>query len=239
MNKFFDNNFPGKLFIVEGIDGSGKSTQLKLLHQWLQNEGYGVFYSEWNSSPLVKNATKRGKAKQILTPTTFSLIHATDFADRIEREIIPPLKSGAIVLADRYMYTAFARDVARGIDPVWVRKLYEFAVIPSIAFYFKVPLNVALDRILSSRAQIKYYEAGMDLGLNPNVKESFKLFQEKILNEYEKMVEEFGLTVIDANLPINEQQKKVREIVLKKVKELKKFPKTYSAVTHSTAHSVK
>src|SRR3989338_3403027 len=228
MKKYSNFEYPGKLFIVEGIDGSGKSTQLKLLHQWLQNEGYGVFFSEWNSSPLVKTTTRRGKTKQILTPTTFSLIHTTDFADRIESEIIPPLKAGAIVLADRYIYTAFARDAARGVDPKWVRKLYEFAVKPTITFYFKVPLNVALDRILSSRAQIKHYEAGMDLNLSNDIKESFKIFQGKILDEYEKMIEEFGLTVIDATLPINDQQKKVREIVMKKIKELKKFPKPYS-----------
>ena len=228
MKTHANTEFPGKLFTVEGIDGSGKSTQLKLLHQWLQNEGYGVFFSAWNSSPLVKTTTRRGKNRQILTPTTFSLIHATDFADRIEREIIPPLKSGAIVLADRYIYTAFARDVARGVDPTWVRKLYEFAMKPTIAIYFKVPLSVALDRILSSRAEIKYYEAGMDIGLSADIKESFKLFQEKILIEYEKMIEEFGLTVIDATLSINDQQKKVREIVLKKIKELKKFPKPFN-----------
>lgn len=234
MEKYNKNEYPGKLFTVEGIDGSGKSTQLLLLHQWLQNEGYGVFLSEWNSSPLVKNTTRRGKTKQILTPTTFSLIHATDFADRIEREIIPPLKAGAIVLADRYSYTAFARDVARGVNPNWVRKLYDFAVKPTIAFYFKVPLEVAMERILSSRTQIKYYEAGMDLGLSQDIKESFKLFQGKILIEYEKMIQEFDLTVVDATLPINEQQKKVREIVVKKIKELKKFPKPFNYLSRIT-----
>ena len=236
MEEYFKSEFSGKLFTVEGIDGSGKSTQLSLLHQWLQNEGYGVFFSEWNSSTLVKSTTRRGKIKQLLTPTTFSLIHATDFADRIEREIIPPLKASAIVLADRYIYTAFARDVARGIEPSWVRKLYKFAVKPTVAFYFKVPLNIALDRILSSRAQIKYYEAGMDLGLSHDIKESFRLFQEKILIEYEKMIHEFGLTVIDATLPINDQQKKVREIVLRKIKELKKFPKPFSYYAQFAKH---
>ena len=110
------HRYPGRLFIVEGVDGSGKSTQIALLRQWLISEGYTVFFSEWNSSPLVKKTTSRGKKKQLLTPTSFSLIHATDFADRTEHDIIPPLKAGAIVLADRYIYTAFARDVARKVD---------------------------------------------------------------------------------------------------------------------------
>nr|MBA3320606.1 thymidylate kinase [Pyrinomonadaceae bacterium] len=108
------HNFPGKLFVVEGTDGSGKSTQLALLHQWLKAEGYPIFFSEWNSSPLVKDTTRRAKKRRLLTPATFSLLHATDFADRTEHDIIPPLKAGAIVLADRYIYTAFARDVTRG-----------------------------------------------------------------------------------------------------------------------------
>ena len=225
MSNYFNYDFPGKLFTVEGIDGSGKSTQISLLYQWLKNEGYGAFFSEWNSSPLVKTTTKRGKDKQILTPTTFSLVHATDFADRIEREIIPPLKAGAIVLADRYIYTAFARDISRGVNPQWVKNLYAFAVKPTVTFYFKVPLDVALERILTGRSVIKYYEAGMDLNLTLDIKESFKLFQQKILSEYEKMISEYNLTVIDATLPINVQQKKVRDIVLKHIKDVKKFPK--------------
>ena len=113
MISYGKHRFPGKLFVVEGTDGSGKSTQLALLHQWLKVEGYPVFFSEWNSSPLVKDTTRRAKKRRLFTPTTFSLLHATDFADRTERDIIPPLKAGAIVLADRYIYTAFARDVAR------------------------------------------------------------------------------------------------------------------------------
>src|SRR6185503_18487483 len=121
------HSYPGRLFIVEGIDGSGKSTQLALLAQWLRGEGYPVVYSEWNSSPIVRNTTRRAKRKHLLTPLTFSLIHATDFSDRVEREIIPALKAGAIVLADRYVYTAFARDVVRGVSQTWARSLYRFA----------------------------------------------------------------------------------------------------------------
>ena len=119
MKRYGEHRFPGRLFVVEGIDGSGKSTQLMLLHQWLKSEGYGVVFSEWNSSLVVKDTTKRGKKKKLLTPQTFSLIHATDFADRMERNIIPLLKAGAIVFCDRYIYTAFARDTARGLDPAW------------------------------------------------------------------------------------------------------------------------
>lgn len=207
------HQYPGRLFIVEGVDGSGKSTQIALLRQWLISEGYTVFFSEWNSSPLVKETTSKGKKKQLLTPTTFSLIHATDFADRTEHDIIPPLKAGAIVLADRYIYTAFARDVARNVDREWVRELYQFAVKPTMAFYYRVPLEISLSRILTGRTELKYYEAGMDLGLSSNPHESFKLFQQRIVNEYESMVDEFGLTVMDATLPIPEQQRRMRKLV--------------------------
>jgi dTMP kinase len=212
---------PGMLIVVEGIDGSGKSTQIHLLHRWLMSERYGVFFSEWNSSPLVKGTTRFGKKRKALTPTTFSLIHATDFADRTERQIVPALKAGAIVLADRYVYTAFARDVARGVSPTWVRNLYDFSVKPDIAFYFRVPLEVSLERILTGRARLKYYEAGMDLGLSPDIRESFKLFQERIMQQYDRMVDEFGLVVIDGTRSIEEQQAEVRKIVAKRLKNLK------------------
>ncbi len=208
-----NSEFPGKLFVVEGIDGSGKSTQISLLHKWLMSQGYSVFFSEWNSSELVKRTTSRGKRKHLLTPTTFSLIHATDFADRTEQNIIPPLKAGAVVLADRYIYTAFARDVARGCHREWVRELYSFAVQPTVGFYFHVPLDVALDRILTGRPELKWYEAGMDLGLSDDPYECFKLFQTRILAEYQALVAEYNLHVIDATLPIVQQQEQVREVV--------------------------
>jgi dTMP kinase len=223
MKHYGEHRFSGKLFVVEGIDGSGKSTQLVLLHQWLQAEGYGVVFSEWNSSPLVKETTRRGKKKQMLTPSTFSLIHATDFADRMEHNIIPLLKAGAIVLCDRYIYTAFARDVVRGMDPKWVRSLYSFAVKPTVAFYFRVPLDVAMRRILDGRAALKYYEAGLDLQLSEDPEESFGLFQGRILKEYEKMVPEFEITVVDATLPIEVQQAQMRQIVKAKLAQAKRL----------------
>jgi len=213
MKMYGKHRLPGRLFIVEGIDGSGKSTQLMLLQKWLVSEGYVTSFSEWNSSPLVREVTRRGKKKQMLTPMTFSLIHATDFADRTEHGIIPPLKAGAVVLADRYIYTAFARDVVRGVSPKWVRDLYAFAVKPTVAFYFRTPLDVAMKRILGGRDAIKFYEAGMDIGLSEDIEESFRLFQARIIDEYEKMVDEFGLVVIDATRSIEEQQTEVRKIV--------------------------
>ena len=208
-----NHKYPVRLIVVEGIDGSGKSTQLNLLSTFLESEGYDVSYTEWNSSPLVKDTTKRGKKKNLFTPSTFSLIHATDFADRLFYNMIPPLKAGMIVLADRYVYTAFARDVARGCGREWVRKLYAFAIRPDIAFYFKVPVDVSLGRILSGRAKVKYYEAGMDLNLSQDPVESFSRFQAKILEEYDRVVEEHQLTVIDATAEIGEQQEIVREVV--------------------------
>src|SRR5271157_1030189 len=223
MKRYGEHRFPGKLFVVEGIDGSGKSTQLLLLHQWLKAEGFGVVFSEWNSSPLVRDITKRGKKKQMLSPATFSLIHSTDFADRTERNIIPLLKAGAVVLCDRYIYTAFARDVARGMDPKWVRELYSFAVKPTAAFYFRVPLETAIQRLLDGRAGFKYYEAGMDLGLSDDTEESFRLFQGRIIEEYEKMVPEFELTAVDATQAIEVEQAHMRQIVRSKLAQAKRL----------------
>ena len=222
------HSYPGKLYIVEGVDGSGKSTQIALLKKYLESEGYSVFFTEWNSSDLVKETTREGKKKNILTPTTFSLLHATDFADRLNYQIIPPLKAGMIVLADRYAYTAFARDAVRGVSPEWVRNLYSFAVKPDISFYFDVPIQAACDRILSNRAQIKFHEAGMDLGLASDTKESFKIFQAKIMDEYKKMVDEFSLTSVDATLEIHDQQEIVREKVSENLKGYSKKRTIYA-----------
>jgi dTMP kinase len=205
--------YPGKLIVVEGIDGSGKSTQAQLLQKWLSSSGVSVFFTEWNSSPLVKAATKMGKKKNLLTPTTFSLLHATDFADRFTYQILPPLKAGMVVIADRYAFTAFARDTARGVDPQWVREVYNYALRPAVTFYFKVPVQVSLMRLLNARKKIKYYEAGMDLQLASNIQDSFHLFQNRVLAEYDRMSDEFDFRVIDAEQPIDVQQRQVRRIV--------------------------
>jgi dTMP kinase len=214
------HQYPGRLIVVEGIDGSGKTTQLGLLAKWLASAGRPVIVTEWNSSTLVKAATKAGKKKNLLTPTTFSLLHATDFADRLLYKIIPPLKAGMIVLADRYTYTAFARDVARGVDRQWVRDLYGFAVKPDIALYFRVPIEVSLDRLLARRVKLKFYEAGMDMGWSTDVNESFRLFQGKVLDEYDHLVDEFGLQVVDATGGIADQQRRVRKLVARELERI-------------------
>jgi dTMP kinase len=206
-------DLPGKLFIVEGIDGSGKSTQLDLLHKWLVSQGYLVVATEWNSASIVKQTTRRGKKRRLLTPMSFSLIHSADFASRTYQQILPALRGGAVVLADRYVYTAFARDAVRGVNREWLRELYSFAVQPSLAFYFDVPLAEAITRIRGGRAQLKYYEAGLDLGLASDPEVSFARFQGLIREEYELLVEEFGLIRMDATQTLIRQQRLMREIV--------------------------
>jgi dTMP kinase len=209
--------YPGALIVVEGIDGSGKSTQLYLLKRWLELGGYRLYFTEWNSSPLVKSATKRGKSQRLLTPTTFSVLHAADLADRVESQILPLLHSGYLVLADRYIYTAFARDVARGCNEEWLRSLYSFAPVPDLAFYFRSPLDIAIGRIVSGRPKLKYYEAGMDLDLHYDRVESFRLFQGMIMEQYERMVDRDKFVVMNGTLPLNELQEQTRDVVRSRI----------------------
>jgi dTMP kinase len=218
MKTFAELKYPGRLIAVEGLDGSGKSTQIYLLKRWLQLQGLKVFFSEWNSSELVKSATSKGKKRELLTPTTFSLIHATDFADRYERQLVPLLRAGYIVLCDRYVFTAFARDTVRGCPQAWVRGIYSFAAMPDLTFFFKADLEVSLQRILDSRPELKFFEAGMDLRLARDPYESFRIFQGRILEQYLAMSQEFNFLEMDANQAIEAQQSVVRELVASRLK---------------------
>jgi dTMP kinase len=217
MKTFAELKFPGRLIAVEGLDGSGKSTQIYLLKRWLEAEGIKVYFSEWNSSELVKSATSKGKKRELLTPTTFSLIHATDFADRYERHLLPLLRAGYVVLCDRYIFTAFARDVVRGCPPEWVRGIYSFAAQPDLTFFFKADLEVSLSRILEGRPKLKFFEAGMDLHLSRDPYESFRIFQGRILEQYLAMSKEFHFIVTDANQPVERQQALVRKVVSERI----------------------
>ena len=217
MKTFAELKFPGRLIAVEGLDGSGKSTQIYLLKRWLEAEGIKVYFSEWNSSELVKAATSKGKKRELLTPTTFSLIHATDFADRYERHLLPLLRAGYVVLCDRYIFTAFGRDVVRGCPPEWVRGIYNFAALPDLTFFFKADLEVSLNRILEGRPKLKFFEAGMDLRLSNDPYESFRIFQGRILEQYLAMSTEFNFLVIDANQLVEKQQSLVRDLVAERL----------------------
>ena len=207
------HNLKGTLVCVEGIDGSGKSTQLALLRDWLKSSGQDVIFTEWNSSELISQTTKLAKKKNMLSPRTFSLLHAVDFADRAKQVIAPALKAGFIVLADRYAYTAFARDVARGVDRDWVRNMYGFAIKPDLALYYSISAEISLERICSNRTP-GFYEAGMDLKLSNNPYKSYVIFQNRVNNEYEKMVEEYGLVSIDAKQSIHAKQLEMRKLVI-------------------------
>ena len=231
MNRPERPEVPGRLIAVEGVDGSGKSTQIDLLHKWLVGLGCRVFFSEWNSSPLVMEATKKAKRRLLLTPTTFCLIHATDFADRYERQILPMLKAGYIVLCDRYVYTSYARDKARGCDPTWLREVYGFAQPSDITFWYHVPVEVALDRLTKSRKEPNYFEAGMDLGLSLDLREGFRIFQDRITRNYAEMVDEFGFVSMDATLPIHQQQQAARKLVQERI-ELSAYPSQIEHVVH-------
>ena len=222
LKTFAELNFPGRLIAVEGLDGSGKSTQIYLLKRWLELQGHKVYFSEWNSSELVKSATSKGKKRELLSPTTFSLIHATDFADRYERHLMPLLRAGYLVLCDRYIFTAYARDSVRGCPIEWVRGLYDFAALPDMTFFFKASLEVSLNRILEGRPQLKYFEAGMDLHLSTDPYESFRIFQGRILEQYLAMSTEFKFTVIDANESVEEQQNLVRDLLSNRI-DLSRF----------------
>ncbi len=205
------HGYPGRLLVFEGLDGSGKSTQAALLGKWLQSQGYRVFFTEWNSSDLTASTIRRGKKKGLLTPTTFSLLHATDFADRFDRKILPPLRAGYLVVCDRYAFTAFVRDQARGCDPAWVRNIYSFAPRPDRVFYFRVPVAVSLQRKIASRLKINYYEAGMDLGLSDDLTESYERFQTRLKREYERLAETDAFTVIDSTRAVEQIQRDLRQ----------------------------
>lgn len=206
------HNYEGTLVCVEGIDGSGKSTQLALLRDWLKANGKDVIYTEWNSSPLISQTTKLAKKKNMLSPRTFSLLHAVDFADRLKQVIAPALKAGFIVLADRYAFTAFARDVARGVDPKWVRQVYDFAIRPDLTIYFDIDPKTSMERICFNRTP-KFYEAGMDLKLSNDPFESYLIFQTRVINEYKKMLKEFDIVKLDANDTIHKKQVEIRKML--------------------------
>lgn len=206
------HQYPGRLIVVEGIDGSGKSTQMDLLSDYLQSKGFGVLKSAWNSSPDISPIIRKAKKKQILTPYAFSLLHAADFSFRYTYEILPAMEAGMVVLSDRYIYTAIARDCARGIPKKWLLSNFRFAIVPDVTFFFRVDPEISYQRITRTRS-IKFYEAGMDLNLSNNPRESYILFQSKVLSEYEAMKTDYGFHIVDATLSLEKTQTQMRRIL--------------------------
>jgi len=203
----------GALIIVEGVDGSGKSTQMELVGKWLESNGFSIAYTDWKSSRELKPLFKKMWRNDIyINPYVFSLLHAADFYQRGKKIIIPALKIGQIVLCDRYYYTPLVRDVARGMNPEWVKELYKNAPAPDLAFYFDVPPEIALQR---AGAKPKYYESGTDLGLGDDRRENFKLFETKQIELYRAIAADKSnnLTRIDGTGPIPLVSPKTRELV--------------------------
>ena len=190
------HKYEGLLVVIEGTDGSGKSTQLELMKKYLQAHSYGVMVSEWKTSRLIANVIDDAKERNLLNATTYSLLYAADFADRLENQIIPALKSGFVVLLDRYYYTALARYVVRGQDIEWVKNLYEYAPEPDLVFYLDMPVDVLLKRIIGTTG-LDFYESGRDVGFSTDFYKSFEIYQKKCLEQYDKMKEEYGFKSID------------------------------------------
>ena len=203
------DGYPGKLIAIEGTDGVGRSTQISLLREWLEVQGYGVIETGWTRSQLMQPTIDLAKASNTLNKLTFVLLYATDFADRLEKEIIPALKAGFIVLSDRYIYTALARSGVRGVDRAWMRNLYGFAIAPHLIFYLKIDEKTLIRRVLQSRG-MDYWESGMDLKLGDDIYESFRAYQRVLLKEYTSMADEFGFRMLDARRKIDVIQDELR-----------------------------
>lgn len=202
------HGYDGLLIVIEGTDGSGKSTQIGRLKRWIEDQSYGVMVSEWKTSKFIADAINDAKERNLLNATTFSLLYAADFADRLEQVIIPALKSGFVVILDRYIYTAYARDVVRGHDIEWLKNLYDYAPEPDMVFYLDVPVEILLKRIIGSTG-LDYWESGRDIGLSNDFYTSFQIYQNKCIAEYRKMINEYGFISIDGTLSEKEIHKKI------------------------------
>jgi len=208
-----DELLPGRLVVIEGTDGVGRSTQLNLLRPWLESSGYAVVDTEMTRSVLAGSGLKQAKEGHTLGPITLNLFYATDFVDRFENQIVPALRAGFVVLTDRYIYSLMARAVVRGADPRWIRSIYGLALKPDAVFYLKIGLEDLIPRVLQ-RGGFDYWESGMDMRLGGDLYESFVNYQTRLLVEYEKMIEEYRFHVIDASAPIEYMSEQLKEAIL-------------------------
>ncbi len=188
---------PGKLIVLEGTDAAGRSTQVGLLRHWLEDEGYAVSDTGLRRGALCGPGIDAARLGHTLGPRTLSLFYATDFADRLENQIIPALKAGFVVLSDRYFYSIIARDVVRGADPNWARNVYGFALVPDIVLYLRADVPTLVARIVHGRG-FDYWESGMDIRCADNLYDSFCVYQSKLIEQFDRMADEFNFTTVDA-----------------------------------------
>lgn len=203
---------PGHLIVIEGTDGVGRSTQIELLGPWLELEGWAVSNTGWTRSPLLSDTINEAKAGHALTTTTFSLLYAADFADRLEHQILPALRAGSIVIADRYMYTAFARNAVMGVDPRWTEQLFGMALVPDLVIYLAVDVDTLVPRVLGGKG-MDYWESGMHLALGHDLYDSFVHYQRRLIAEYDRLAEEFGFLTVDARGPVDTIQSALRAAI--------------------------
>lgn len=203
---------PGVLITLEGTDGVGRTTQMLLLREWLEVQGYGVVETGWTRSPLIGRTITEAKQGRTLNRFTYSLLYAADFADRLEKEIIPALRAGFVVLSDRYVYTAFARDVVRGCDRQWVRDLFGFAPIPHLVLYLKLDVPTLIRRAIA-RGLFDYFESGMDMSLGDDPYDSFKQYQTLLIREYNNLAQEFAFNQVNARMKPERIHDRLRSIV--------------------------
>jgi dTMP kinase len=207
------HGYPGTLIVIEGGDRSGRSTQVGLLVHWLEERGLPVVKTDWSASPHISKAIHKAKAEGTLRPITFSLFYAADFADRVANVIIPALERGEVVVADRYMYTAFARDAARGANRDWLATLYRFAPEPDVVFYLRVPPDVTATREPSVPIKaMDKYESGLDLGLSSDPARSFQLYQQRVYDEFDRIAGQYGFVVLDGQRKVDAIQRSIRDI---------------------------
>ncbi|HEU0001253.1 MAG TPA: thymidylate kinase [Ktedonobacteraceae bacterium] len=208
-----DELLPGRLVVIEGTDGVGRSTQLNLLRPWLESSGYAVMDTEMTRSVLAGPGLKQAKEGHTLGPITLNLYYATDFVDRFESQILPALRAGFIVLTDRYIYSLIARAVVRGADPQWIRSIYGLALKPDAMFYLKIGIDDLIPRVLQ-RGGFDYWESGMDMRLGGDLFESFVNYQTLLLEQFEMMTSEYGFQVIDASLPVEQLSEQLKYRIL-------------------------
>jgi dTMP kinase len=201
----------GKLIVVEGADGSGRSTQIASLVEWLETSGHATVQVGLKRSTLVSEELERAQNGNILSRTTLSLFYATDFADQLENIILPSLKAGFIVIADRYIYTLMARDIVRGMDVAWLKNLYGIALKPDAVFYLAIEPNELVQRNLAKTATLDYWESGMDLGFSRDLYDSFVEYQTLMESAFRKLQRTYGFSIVNGTRAVDEVNEELKK----------------------------